>query len=295
MLNYTQDDGIEIQHSSFICNYYGDLIDVNESDFEQVDYTNIQIQNILNIVGLKPNFEVRQASIPNAAAVVHKGKRYILYNTTFMNQLRSATGNSWTSVSILAHEIGHHLNGHTLLASGSRPEIELEADEFSGFVLRKMGATLKDAQSAMQYASSLKASHTHPAKAERLNAIASGWNNADAQMAGKKIPPKTNSNAEVPVTIKKSPKNEPQVLAEKYIAYDVRFSADPKGKYYVTIRNNLVKVENGKLYIAGVMAKSNKKNYPAMFYDKQYNYLYITNDLAVVNGSGKKVGAMSSH
>ena len=34
---------------------------------------------------------------------------------------------------------------HTLERGGSRPEIELEADEFSGFVLRKMGATLPQA------------------------------------------------------------------------------------------------------------------------------------------------------
>src|SRR5215213_8487184 len=107
-------------------------------------------QEIVDIVGLKANFEVREANIPNAAAVVYGGKRYILYNPNFIIQLEKTTGTKWAGISVLAHEIGHHLNGHTITAAGSQPALELEADEFSGFVLRKMGATLQQAQAAMK-------------------------------------------------------------------------------------------------------------------------------------------------
>ena len=38
-------------------------------------------------------------------------------------------------MTLLAHEVGHHLNGHTIHRGGSTPELELEADEFAGFIL----------------------------------------------------------------------------------------------------------------------------------------------------------------
>ena len=86
------------------------------------------VDEIMEVVGLKPNFSLQAASVPNAAAVVVKGKRYVLYNPTFINTLTRIAGNKWASVSILAHEIGHHLNGHTLEAIGSRPATEIEAE-----------------------------------------------------------------------------------------------------------------------------------------------------------------------
>ena len=99
------------------------------------------IDLILETVGLRASFEVKKANVPNAAAVVYQGKRYILYNPAFIAAMDKAAGTPWASVAVLAHEIGHHLNGHTLDGKGSLPAIELEADEFSGFALRKMGAS----------------------------------------------------------------------------------------------------------------------------------------------------------
>jgi len=45
----------------------------------------------------------------------------------------------------------------------ANPHIELEADEFAGFVLHKLGATLKESQEVMLYISTNEASKTHPA------------------------------------------------------------------------------------------------------------------------------------
>jgi hypothetical protein len=81
-------------------------------------------------------------------------------------------------MALLAHEIGHHLNGHTIRRSGSRPDLELEADEFAGFVLKKMGASLSEAQQVMKYIAKSKGSKTHPARALRMSAIKKGWNRA---------------------------------------------------------------------------------------------------------------------
>ena len=51
----------------------------------------------------------------------------------------------------------------------------MEADYSSGFYLAKMGATLEDAQSAIQTLKYEKATSTHPAKADRLIAIEKGF------------------------------------------------------------------------------------------------------------------------
>jgi hypothetical protein len=277
------------------CSYYGETLSAPIASYRSSDDAQHVISEIVAIVGLKPNFEVRAADIPNAAAVIYRNKRLVLYNPGFTERLNRKAKSNWASVSILAHEIGHHLNGHTLLESGSRPDIELEADEFSGFVLRKMGATLQDAQLAMSIAASVKASHTHPGKASRLAAIAQGWTTADEQIAGKASVPKTNKQIEKPVVPRQPEKESNEVLAEKYIAYDVHFTADPAARYFVTVRDHLVKVEGGSLYVVATFAKSNRNRYAAMFYDKHYNYLYVTTAGSIVNGAGKKVGTIKKH
>lgn len=281
----------ELNTSSFYCGYFdndsSDMLLTYEPSTEPVEI----ITSIVSQIGLKRNFEIRSASIPNAAAVVIKGKRFILYNPSFMQRINSASRTDWAGISILAHEIGHHLNGHTLTGEGSRPDLELEADEFSGFILNKMGATLEEAQSAMRVAASMKASHTHPAKNDRLEAIATGWNNA-AGITNGSIAKKKN-------VIKPASPEKPVVsqipIEEKYIAYDVYFPADQSRKYYVTIRNNLVVVERDKLYIIGRLAQSNYKKYAYMFYDKEYNYLYITSKGSIYNRAGNFIGRMSPH
>ncbi|MCW3111082.1 MAG: hypothetical protein JWQ09_5588, partial [Segetibacter sp.] len=64
---------------------------------------------------------------------------------------------------------------------GSQIPKELEADEFSGSVLRRMGASLQQAQLAMKLIASPYASATHPGENDRLAAIARGWNSTTVQ------------------------------------------------------------------------------------------------------------------
>ena len=142
------------------------------------------IREITDAVGLQPRFELRATTqVDNAAAVVYGGRRYLLYNPTFLAAVNRAGHTDWAGISILAHEMGHHLNGHTLRAGGSQPQDELEADEFSGFVLRRLGASLAQAQAAMATASPDEGSATHPGRAPRLAAISRGWGRATAQIA----------------------------------------------------------------------------------------------------------------
>src|SRR5690606_20195236 len=128
-----------------VCSYYGEEIEDAVYGFASDKEAESAVQRIVDHTGLPQNFTIMAANVPNAAAEINSnGDRLILYNQTFMKRITETARTDWAAVSILAHEIGHHLSGHTLKRGGSRPEIELQADSFSGFVLFKMGAGLDD-------------------------------------------------------------------------------------------------------------------------------------------------------
>jgi TPR repeat protein len=142
------------------------------------------IDDMLDILGLFKNFVIVECpNINNAIAknIISEGGlkiRYILYDPMFFEKMNERTATNWAAKSILAHEIGHHLNGHALNNIGSTHQFEIEADEFSGFVLGKMGASLEEALSAINSLSYEKATKTHPAKMDRLASIEKGWQSA---------------------------------------------------------------------------------------------------------------------
>ena len=136
------------------------------------------LSEIMNVVGLTPNFELKTAKVNNIEASISHRKRYILYNPEFISWITNVTKDKWAAIALLAHEVGHHLNGHTIRKSGSKPKLELEADEFAGFVLYKLGASLEQSQEVMKYIAQTKASRTHPARNSRMLAIQKGWNKA---------------------------------------------------------------------------------------------------------------------
>ena len=149
---------------------------------------------ILNEVGLNPtNFVIGAANVPNAAAATLPPlcgnatvpcERALFYNPSFMREARERTGgNEWSWISILAHEVGHHLEAHTIRPGGSNPPDELEADEWSGFVLRKLGASLDDALAVFRTFSP-QGSSTHPPRDARLVAVENGWARADRTGVG---------------------------------------------------------------------------------------------------------------
>ena len=136
------------------------------------------MESIETTMGFTDVFEISSADVNNMEArLVHKHKK-ILYNPEFVNWIDRCTGNKWAIVALIAHEMGHHLLGHTSNNEGSRPATELEADEFAGYVLRRMGATLSQSQQVMLVIASPQASKTHPGRLDRMMAIRKGWENA---------------------------------------------------------------------------------------------------------------------
>jgi len=240
------------------------------------------IQEILNAAGVKESFEVRAAKIPNAAAATLQGKRYILYNPVFMAAIQKYTGsNRWAPISILAHEIGHHVLGNTAGSLSS----ELDADAFSGFVLRRMGASLEDAQVAIRTVASNRANGSHPGRDDRLVAIEDGWEKADAALAGREP---------VQHEMVKQVQQPAAVLDERYIAYDVHFNGDPEGNYHVTVRNNLVKLEGNELLIFGKLLPTDNADFPLALTTGK-NVLLVSNKGQVINTEGRKLGYVTAH
>jgi hypothetical protein len=155
----------------------------NSKDSSLIRFSDVHdlLQQIINVTGLTENFELKESNVLNIEATLTHGKRYILYNPAFITSINNLTKNKWSVMALLAHEVGHHLNGHTMHKGGSKPGLELEADEFAGFILHKLGASLEQSQNVMYYIASDKGSKTHPSKDARLLAIEKGWNNAGWQ------------------------------------------------------------------------------------------------------------------
>ncbi len=143
-------------------------------------------EEVLQSVGLQANFDLIETDVvPNAAAVIHEKRRVLAYNPKW---LKAYEGTSrWSMYGLLAHEIGHHLQGHTLLEGGSKPPTELEADRFAGFVLGKLGATETDAVSLWLTLPDA-ASASHPGKSQRVGVVKEGWRKATGAAPPVKAP-----------------------------------------------------------------------------------------------------------
>ncbi|MGR3677265.1 MAG: NADase-type glycan-binding domain-containing protein [Paracoccaceae bacterium] len=133
------------------------------------------VNDILSVSGLAPNFQVLETQeIGNAAALIHEEKRYLAFNPVWMDRYKDDPKAKWQLYGVMAHEVGHHLQGHTLNDTGSRPPTELEADEYAGFILAALGATLEEAQS-LWATLDVNATATHPPRHQRLQAVERGW------------------------------------------------------------------------------------------------------------------------
>lgn len=175
----------KLDKSNFVCSYTAGVI--NEKSicsmlgFRTRPEAQKAVERIVSRSGLKQNFYVMECpNIDNCFAAARNGERLIVYDASFMRRVNNITNTDWGAMSILAHEIGHHLQGHTLKQGGSDPNRELEADEFSGFVMYQMGASLKEAQSAIWKMTTDYDSGSHPPRRKRMTAIKRGYENAKA-------------------------------------------------------------------------------------------------------------------
>lgn len=138
------------------------------------------IRDITEHVGIPPNFLLMSSNVQNALAYMYNGQRVLYYNVQFMRMAHDEIDPNWAVISILAHEVGHHLLGHIFIIDDKFKQRELEADQFSGFIMYRMGATLDEALLTMRTLGPDQETPSHPHKAARLAAIETGWRTAAA-------------------------------------------------------------------------------------------------------------------
>lgn len=279
------------------------------------------IREITDAVGLKARFELRATrDVDNAAAVAYDGKRFLLYNPDFLNSVNRAGHTDWAGISILAHEMGHHLNGHTLRGGGSQPADELEADEFSGFVLRKMGASLAQAQAAMATVADDGASASHPGRAPRLVAIGQGWQRANSQIAASihaaapsaapavvaVSPPQqstqaTHDNTPVRLFPAVATSDDTRELAAirqangdaVRLVGQLTFRNDPNQRYYLTNALKVVRVDDDdNAEVVGRLTRTTSETFPYVLTDSQQHRLFITGRGDVYDKEGQRVAKL---
>ena len=282
--------------------------------------TNV-IREITEAVGLNARIELRAThEVDNAAAVVYEGKRFLLYNPEFLNAVNRAGHTDWAGISILAHELGHHLNGHTLRPGGSQPADELEADEFSGFVLRRLGASLAQAQAAMASLPSTGSSDTHPDRVPRLAAIGQGWQRANEQLAASARaaapsaapavvaatrPPVPAYHDEAvadlpgpPTGIAAGPGHELVAVSQRTgdavrLVGQLTFRNNPAQRYYLTNALKVVRVaDDESAEVVGRLTRTQSEAFPFVLTDAQQHRLLISARGDVYDNAGLRVAKL---
>ena len=158
--------------------------------FNSSSEANDALDRILSTIGVSKNFVMQECSnVSNASALQVEGVRYIFYNQQWMRNVNNKT--SYGGLFTLAHEVGHHINGHALdwvlyatesvnsKTLSERRAQELEADEFAGFVLAKLGASLNETTAVIRGSvdNSDDTYSTHPSLNKRLASIKKGYLN----------------------------------------------------------------------------------------------------------------------
>lgn len=105
--------------------------------------------------------------------------RSILYNVKYLDSVYNHTNDLTSIKSICLHELAHHFYGHPLQSKDFSYAYEVQADTYSGFQMRKLGASLSQALAAISFLGNPHASPSHPSLATRLQAITEGYYQAE--------------------------------------------------------------------------------------------------------------------
>lgn len=194
------------------------VLQVNLLTAQSVNFKGQQItqSDVCNSLGFQDNLDAKNAldkicaaaglvnnyvlmpcpNVGTCLAILKDGIPMILYDNDFLIKIKSygfsekkITNNTnnnnvdWTSLTILAHELGHHVNQHfSKLRSGADYILknEIEADEFAGITLYKLGASLEQIK-APYYSLPEDATFNHPSRSNRLQAIERGYNSESSK------------------------------------------------------------------------------------------------------------------
>jgi len=159
----------------------------DDATYEQQKTIKVLVEYIISDInthtGIKQNFVPIPANISNVMAYMYNSQRVLYYNPNFILMAQNNVDPNWAVISIIAHEVGHHLMGHIFIIDENFKDRELEADEFSGFIMYRMGSSIDEALITIRTLGASTETASHPRKELRLAAIARGWQAALAVTA----------------------------------------------------------------------------------------------------------------
>jgi len=148
-----------------------EIREIIEDQMFRVDEITESIPELANT-----NFTLGIALMNNAYAVIRGNERFIAVDPNWLEK-------NPARLLVIAHEIGHHVCGHTVGMLRDNPWAkELEADTFSGFAMRKVEEKFQtiNLNIALSWANALynpEPTPTHPPAAMRVQAITNGYYN----------------------------------------------------------------------------------------------------------------------
>jgi hypothetical protein len=129
------------------------------------------VQHLRQVFSFGPDFriEITQGQ-DNVATWIENGERVIAADVDFLLNVNRWAATRWGAIQVLGHEVGHHI-GH----SDDPHQNELEADYWSGWALRRLGAARHAASAAILAIGTETDTASHPNRHRRAVAILDGW------------------------------------------------------------------------------------------------------------------------
>lgn len=135
------------------------------------------INQIYKSLGISPDIDILIAkNEDNAFATVAGGRKIIVVDVDFVDNVNRRAKTEWGAIQVIAHELGHHIAGF----SGDSHRAELNADYWSGQALQRLGAARIAASKAILAIGSERDTNSHPSKYRRARVIEQGWDDGRA-------------------------------------------------------------------------------------------------------------------
>lgn len=207
--------------------------------------------------------------------------------------------NGWFFKAICFHELGHQINCDPF-SLVSVDTAELGADDYAGFMMGKLNATIDTVVMAYSSLTEVNPTNGYPSQMKRIASARAGWlrahqpeKNSIAVTLVSMIGPRYYENDFVDIK-NAVEQNAISLLAgnekstEEMSKISIESHASP-GDFYLDSHFLYFKEKNGDFFIVGKVAPSNLKEYKWMIYDRYYNYMYIDKKVLVtlVNDLGK--------
>ena len=133
------------------------------------------VNSIRRALDVRAEFDVYIAKDENNAfATVANGRKILVVDVEFLERINKIAKTDWGAISIVAHEVGHHVAGF----SGDSHTNELNADYWSGYILQRLGSATEASTKAILTVGTEQDTQSHPNKYKRSNMIEKGWNDA---------------------------------------------------------------------------------------------------------------------